>query len=85
MSYYTYILFSEKTQRYYIGSTQNIQTRINRHNAGATKSTRTGRPWKLVYSEKFNSRSDAVKRENHIKKMKNKMWIENLIKEKSGT
>ncbi len=79
MPYYTYILYSEKSNSYYIGSTQHIQTRMERHNAGATKSTKPGRPWKLVYSEEFNSRSDAINREKYIKKMKSKVYIENFI------
>jgi len=52
MDYFTYILFSEKLNRYYIGSTHNISQRLKRHNGGATKSTKAGRPWKVVYSEK---------------------------------
>ena len=33
MSYYTYILFSEKLGSIYKGSTSDIVDRINRHNA----------------------------------------------------
>jgi putative endonuclease len=83
MPYFAYILFSDKTKRYYIGSTQDIQKRLERHNAGATKSTKTGRPWRLVYSEKFESRSDAIKREYNLKKMKSKSYIEILIRNNS--
>ena len=79
MDYFIYILFSEKLNRYYIGSTHNISQRLKRHNAGATKSTKAGRPWKVVYAEKYNSKTDAIKRENYLKRMKSRKFIESLI------
>jgi putative endonuclease len=42
--YFVYILYSQSRDRYYIGSCSNIQTRLERHNAGATPSTKPGRP-----------------------------------------
>ena len=83
MHYYTYILFSEKINRYYIGSTQSIEQRIIRHNAGATKSTKPGRPWNLAYSEKFDSKTEAIKRENYLKRLKSRTFIEILIQNRS--
>ena len=79
MNFYTYILFSEKTDRYYIGSTHDIDKRIERHNAGATASTKLGRPWKVIYREQFGSKSEAIKREIHLKRMKSRVYIESLI------
>ena len=83
MAFYTYILFSEKTNKYYIGSTQDIDKRIEKHNAGATISTKSGRPWKVVYYEEFNSKSEAIKRENYLKRMKSRVFIESLINKSS--
>ena len=83
MLYYTYILFSEKINRYYIGSTQSIEQRIIRHNAGATKSTKPGRPCNSVYSEKFDSKTEAIKRENYLKRLKSRTFIEILIQKRS--
>ena len=68
MKYYTYILHSETRDRYYIGSTMDLQQRLQRHNQGATKSTKNGRPWKIVYYEEFDNKTDSLKRENQIKK-----------------
>lgn len=48
--YYTYIIQSQKNGGFYIGSCHDIDIRIERHNAGATPSTKSGRPWKMVYS-----------------------------------
>ncbi|MCD6440450.1 MAG: GIY-YIG nuclease family protein, partial [Candidatus Marinimicrobia bacterium] len=56
--------------------------RLIHHNDGWTKSTKSGIPWILVYSEKFNSRSNAMKREKEIKRMKSQKYIESLIESK---
>jgi putative endonuclease len=74
--FYTYILLSEKTKKYYIGSCENISNRLARHNAGATKS---GQPWKVVYTETFETNSDALAREKYSKSTKSKIYILNLI------
>jgi len=79
MSYYLYIIQSEKNGKYYTGSSQDPIVRLQQHNWSRTPSTRTGIPWKLVYTEEFNTRSDAVKREYAIKKKKSRKYIEYLI------
>ena len=65
--YYTYILLSERNGDLYIGSTENLENRIARHNKGRVKSTKAHRPWKLVESHAFNSRAEAVHMERHLK------------------
>ncbi|MBS4070663.1 MAG: GIY-YIG nuclease family protein [Algoriphagus sp.] len=78
--YFVYILFSTKTNRYYIGSTDNLESRLKHHNAGATPSTRSGAPyWDFKYIESLNDRTAALKRELEIKKKKSKRYIEWLI------
>jgi putative endonuclease len=77
--YHLYILLSKKTSNYYIGSTGNIDDRIIRHNSGRSKSTTSGIPWLLVYSEEFESRSEAIHREMEIKGWKSHQRITNLI------
>ena len=83
--YYTYIIQSQKNGKFYTGSCQDIQIRIERHNAGATPSTKSGRPWKLVYSENYENNSDALKREREIKSKKSRKYIEFLIASASGS
>ena len=77
--YYTYIIQSQKNGRFYIGSCHDIDIRIERHNAGATPSTKSGRPWKLVYSESYETNSEALKREREIKSKKSRKYIEFLV------
>jgi putative endonuclease len=82
MSYFTYILKSQKTGKYYIGSCENINIRLQQHNSGHTTYTKTGIPWILVYSEVFETRSEAQSQEYAIKKKKSRIYIENLIANK---
>ena len=74
--HFTYILFSPSKNRFYTGSTQNIQDRLNRHNSGYETSTKAGSPWELVYVKEFKTRSEAVKLEKKIKKRGAKRFLE---------
>ena len=66
-----YILQNRLTNRYYIGSTDNIDRRLSEHNRGQTKSTRYAKKnWILVYKEEYCSRNEAHKRELKIKSFK---------------
>ena len=85
MMFFMYIIYSEKRDKYYIGYTANLEIRVEKHNIGATRSTRSGIPWVLVYSEEFDNKSDAIKREIAVKKKKSRKYIESLIsKNKTG-
>jgi putative endonuclease len=77
--YYTYILFSIKLNKYYIGSTDNVERRFCEHNSGKTPFTSTGIPWILKYFETFQSRTEAYQREIYIKNRKSRIFIEKLI------
>jgi putative endonuclease len=72
---YAYVIQSELTGHFYIGSAVNLNSRIADHNAGNTAYTKNQRPWKLVYSEEFEKLSDARKRERTIKSWKNKKYM----------
>jgi len=79
MSYFLYILQSQKTQKYYIGQTNNLERRLKQHNNGQSKSTKNGKPWELIYTEEFEKRSEAMSREAKIKSLKSRIYIERLI------
>ena len=52
----------------YTGYTNNIEVRINKHNAGkGAKYTKIRRPVELVYQETYTTKSEALKREYEIK------------------
>ena len=82
--WFTYILYSSKIDKYYVGYTSNLQLRLERHNSGWGKYSSRGTPWELVYFEKFISKHDAIKRENQIKKKKSRKYIEALISTDEG-
>jgi putative endonuclease len=73
--YFVYILLSEKLDRYYVGSTNNIVDRLKRHNGGQGKYTSKGVPWELITSFEVNSRSEAVNLEMKIKKRGIKRYL----------
>ncbi|MEK7151379.1 MAG: GIY-YIG nuclease family protein [Patescibacteria group bacterium] len=77
--FHTYILQSEESAKYYIGSTGDLEKRINRHNAGRNKSTKSQRPWRLVYKEFFTTKQDAYRREMEIKSYKGGNAFKKLI------
>ncbi len=78
--YYTYILLSESSGKLYIGQTNDLDDRIRRHNLNLNKATKNRGPWKLLYSQAFDSRSEAIQLERKLKAFKNPNkvldWIE---------
>ena len=59
MPSYCYILYSAKLNKYYVGSTTDMERRLEEHNRGKEKFTKTGLPWKLVYQEIFDELKPA--------------------------
>ena len=87
MPFFVYILCSDTTGRYYIGHTDNIQRRLSQHNdpnyQGSLHTKRHKGPWKCVYSEAFDTRSEAMQREGLIKSKKSRVFIEGLFSRQS--
>ena len=81
--FYTYIIFSKTLNKYYTGSCENIDNRLNDHLNSRSKFTKTAKDWILVYFETFGSRSLALKREMEIKKKKSRKYIEFIISQNS--
>jgi putative endonuclease len=65
--YYTYVLLSKKDGRLYIGWTDDLLSRVKKHNNGEVPSTLNRRPFELVYYEACLSRDNAIKREKVLK------------------
>ncbi|MEJ2048598.1 MAG: GIY-YIG nuclease family protein [Calditrichota bacterium] len=77
--WYIYLIYSEKLDRYYVGYTDNLSWRLERHNLGWGRFTKGGIPWDLVCFEKYHTKQEALKREREIKSKKSRKYIENLI------
>ena len=78
MSYYVYMLKSlgqKKTT--YVGYTNNLQKRVKLHNKGKGAKFTKGKKWKLIYNERYETKSKALSRENYLKKNR---VLRNIIK-----
>jgi len=75
MIYYSYILKSSKDNRYYYGSTGDIEKRLLKHNSGQVRSTKGRRPFVLHYFEEHISRSLAYQREMFYKSVNGYIYL----------
>ncbi|MBI3519120.1 MAG: GIY-YIG nuclease family protein, partial [Bacteroidetes bacterium] len=75
-----YALYSEKHHKIYIGYTSNIEQRLLAHNELETKGfTLKYRPWKVMYTEAFDEKSEAMKREKQLKTAKGREFVWSLV------
>jgi len=65
--YYTYVLKSRKDSNLYVGCTNDLKDRIKRHQTGLVDSTKSRRPFELVYYEACLSEDKAFNRERYFK------------------
>ncbi len=65
--FYVYVLKSSKDNELYIGSTNNLRKRFREHNKGDVQSTKSRRPFNLVYYESYRAENDARNRESQLK------------------
>ena len=83
MSYHSYILKSQSTGKFYKGHTNDLSRRIAEHNSSdkdLKKYThKDPGPWTLVYSEEFNTRSEAMDREKFYKSGKGREYIKEQL------
>jgi putative endonuclease len=79
MPFSVYILRSQSTTRYYIGQTQDVESRLAYHNANYSKSLKNRGPWELIHREEFATRAEAMRRERQIKSWKDRQMIERLV------
>ena len=79
MAYFVYLLISNHNDRFisYVGSTNNLQKRVNLHNNSKGAKFTRGRQWKIAYSKKYDTKSKALKEEYKLKKNYN---LRNKIK-----
>ena len=71
MTYFVYLIVSnlKKNKKFsYVGYTNNLKKRVNLHNTGKGAKFTRGKKWKLVYYEKYDSKSEALKKEFELKK-----------------
>ena len=71
MPYFVYLILTKnksKKKFSYVGYTENLKKRLDLHNSGKGAKFTRGKKWKLVYYEKYDSKSEAMKNEYRLKK-----------------
>ena len=80
MFYYTYVLQSEKDNKFYTGYTKNIKLRFEQHETEQVELTKDRRPLRLIYYEACLDQNDATKREKYLKTYNGKMFLKRRLK-----
>ena len=80
MSHFVYVIGNYQKSKFttYVGHTGNLKKRLNLHNKGKGAKFTRGRRWKVIYTEKYATKKEAITREYYIKKNRK---FRNLIKE----
>ena len=79
--YFVYMLLSlDNFKNTYVGYTKNLSGRLKLHNSGKGAKYTKGRSWKIIYSKKFTTKSEALKSEY---KLKNNFLLRKKIKNKA--
>ena len=77
--FWVYIVESETAGKRYVGHSKDLNRRLGAHNDPHHKISKyTSKmlgPWRLVYSEQFDSRSAAMRRERWLKSGTGRRWL----------
>lgn len=76
--FYTYILYSQEADKFYIGVTENPEERLKKHNNKNKGFTNRANDWKIVFLREFNTKPDALSFEGQIKNWKSRIKIQKL-------
>lgn len=79
--FYVYILKSTERHRLYIGKTTDLKRRVKEHNTGQNTSTKSYRPWELIFYEAYVNQSDASRREKYLKTTQGHQAIQRMLKD----
>ena len=78
MNYWVYVLENEGN-RWYIGQTNNLEKRFERHNSQKVKSTKNRGKWNIIYKEKVLTRSEALRREEYLKSGAGRKFLKEIL------
>jgi putative endonuclease len=77
--FFVYCLYSDKYKQLYIGHTNNMERRFSEHNLGKVMATKAYIPYRLIYTEEFSTKKEAVIREKNLKLTQGRRFLKNLI------
>jgi putative endonuclease len=83
MDFWVYILYSSGLNRFYIGSTGDLEGRLRRHNTNHRGYSGKANDWVIVHQERFIEKSAAQVREKQINSWKSRKLLLALIKKGS--
>lgn len=79
---FTYVYTIQNMQNgLYVGLTTDLRRRVAEHNAGKTYSTKSNRPWKLIFYEAYCDIDDATRREKYLKTNQGARLLKRMLKE----
>ena len=83
--YFVYIIYSSKLDVYYVGTTDDVERRLQEHNLKiySASFTTKGIPWDLVLSYLCKNSDEAYQLEKFIKRMKSRKFIIKVIEDVS--
>lgn len=84
MSFHTYILYSKRIDRFYVGSTAHLQKRLLQHNNRESSYTSAGVPWNLIWSTGKEARFEAEQLERKLKNLTRVRKIRFMKKYRKG-
>ena len=80
----TYVLFSKAIDRFYIGhSEQTIEERLKKHLSNHSGFTGRAKDWEIVFTKKFETKSEAYALERKLKGLKSRVALEKYINEQA--
>ena len=79
--HYVYIIESISTGGWYFGSTADPEIRLEYHNRGWNRSTRSRGPWKVIFLREFETVATAYQFELELKRLRNKGFIRKKFKD----
>ena len=65
--FYAYVIKSVASPHYYKGHCVDLDERLKQHNSGMTRSIKKFIPFEIVYFEVFETREEAISREQYLK------------------
>jgi putative endonuclease len=76
-----YVLRSLKNGKRYIGYTSKSEfKRLYEHNSGCNKWTKINRPFNIIYTEKYENKTETIKREEFLKSGQGRKLLDQLLK-----
>jgi putative endonuclease len=79
--YYVYILHNSSKKFIYVGFSEDVKSRIEKHNSKKVTSTKYYAPLELIHYEAYRNIADAKRREKYLKSNKGKTTLITMLKE----